>query len=481
MKKRTLPFLLAFIMTLLTLSSVAAAGARAAGELPFDSLTFDCASGGRAGMFTLHGDGTFEGGGYDGDPDGSGRYAYKGAFRDIQRMGADAWKMTCERTESTVSPGRAGETGGDSREEAGGPRPDEVWYLYAPGGLPLYTRWAENVRLAYGDERLKGSFILVPSKDQEALPYAASVKDSERVLSGYGLIAVAMDGGNIYFDPATGTVTDADGYIIAADIPDNVNGVPVRAVGERAFEGCVLLESVTLPEGLETVGEGAFYGCEGLGYLSVPASVESAGAGAFGRCAGLDCVNFGGSAAQWRTLIEKCGDIGLDSHVSVSCAQPCFSDVPDGHWARRYVDHAVINGIMRGVGGGLFLPDGPVDMGTAVTVLARLKNADTGDGPWYAPGMRWAEAGGLTGGKGHAQPVERQELVRMLWLLAGSPASDGTALEKFPDWAQVDRECVTAMSWAVEKGLINGNGAGLAPKGAATRAMYAAVIERFLY
>ena len=47
----------------------------------------------------------------------------------------------------------------------------------------------------------------------------------------------------------------------AMAIPDHINGFPVVEIGERAFEGCEKITSVTLPDTVEVVGEEAFKWC----------------------------------------------------------------------------------------------------------------------------------------------------------------------------------------------------------------------------
>ena len=51
-------------------------------------------------------------------------------------------------------------------------------------------------------------------------------------------ISYAVEGGNIYFDKATGTITDADYEITAANIPSSIDGVTVKTIGESAFFNC---------------------------------------------------------------------------------------------------------------------------------------------------------------------------------------------------------------------------------------------------
>lgn len=77
------------------------------------------------------------------------------------------------------------------------------------------------------------------------------------------------------------TYTSVDGNIInpanadafGADISSNKykNGVgtirfkgKVTKIGDKAFEGCSNLESITIPESVETVGDNPFYGCDNL-------------------------------------------------------------------------------------------------------------------------------------------------------------------------------------------------------------------------
>ena len=61
-------------------------------------------------------------------------------------------------------------------------------------------------------------------------------------------------------------------------------------MGEKAFQGCSGLTSVTLPAGCTSVGNCAFDGCSGLTSVSLPAGCTSVGQRAFGYCCRLTCV-----------------------------------------------------------------------------------------------------------------------------------------------------------------------------------------------
>lgn len=45
------------------------------------------------------------------------------------------------------------------------------------------------------------------------------------------VVAYAVEGGNIYFDKSTATITKSDRYITAANIPSEIGGAPSRASG----------------------------------------------------------------------------------------------------------------------------------------------------------------------------------------------------------------------------------------------------------
>ena len=100
-------------------------------------------------------------------------------------------------------------------------------------------------------------------------------------------------------------------------VPDTYRGLPVVAIGERAFynkntltsvslgknietiraqafENCVQLNSVSLPQGLTSIGERAFQSCRALDDdIVFPDGVTEIGAQAFGYCRALRSVQFG--------------------------------------------------------------------------------------------------------------------------------------------------------------------------------------------
>ena len=92
-------------------------------------------------------------------------------------------------------------------------------------------------------------------------------------------------------------VTGYTGTSTLVTIPATLDGYPVVAIGERAFEG-QKIAAVMLPDGLEAIGWFAFYGCEQLIDVSIPTSVTSIGYAVFDGCESVSIVCASGSYAE---------------------------------------------------------------------------------------------------------------------------------------------------------------------------------------
>lgn len=74
------------------------------------------------------------------------------------------------------------------------------------------------------------------------------------------------------------------------EIPSEINGITVKAIGDGAFSGCNSLIDVTIPEGVESIGPNAFSHCQNLTVISIPSSVCEIGDFAFDNCVKLDSI-----------------------------------------------------------------------------------------------------------------------------------------------------------------------------------------------
>ena len=186
---------------------------------------------------------------------------------------------------------------------------------------------------------------------------------------------------------------------------------------------------------------------------------------------------------------------------SDNCPSKAFSDLDAKAWYHEGVDYALTNGLMNGVGGGKFEPDGQLTRAQLVTVLYRAAGepdtgkqvnpfTDVADDTWYTKAVIWAANNGIVNGvaKNTFAPddsITREQIAAMLYRYAGAEAAKEDKLSAFPDAAKVSDWAKEALNWAVASGLINGvadaNGtASLEPQSTATRAQIATILMRWL-
>jgi hypothetical protein len=111
----------------------------------------------------------------------------------------------------------------------------------------------------------------------------------------------------------------------AVAIPSTINDLPVTSIGDRAFQDCTNLTSVTIPNSVTSIGQDAFYGCTSLTSVSIGNSVSSIGQDAFGGCCSLTNVTIPDSV----TSIGQDAFNGCTSLTSVSIGNSVTS-IGDG-------------------------------------------------------------------------------------------------------------------------------------------------------
>lgn len=80
--------------------------------------------------------------------------------------------------------------------------------------------------------------------------------------------------------------------VIPEKITYNSTEYSVTSIGEKAFNLCTGLTSVSIPESVTSIGGYAFYVCTGLTSVSIPESVTSIGDNAFKACSSLEKVTY---------------------------------------------------------------------------------------------------------------------------------------------------------------------------------------------
>ena len=180
---------------------------------------------------------------------------------------------------------------------------------------------------------------------------------------------------------------------------------------------------------------------------------------------------------------DRCGEkLGEDPKPTYSD----FTDLDPNGWYHDGVNYMIENGMMNGVGNGMFEPNGSVTRAMLVTILYRQAGSPkvTGDNPfedvaagkYYTDAVIWAFQNGIVNGTTPTtfepeEPVTREQIATILYRQAGSPAVTETDLSHFLDASDVSSYAANAVRWAVSEGVIKGSKIGTVAD------VYAAVID----
>ena len=181
----------------------------------------------------------------------------------------------------------------------------------------------------------------------------------------------------------------------------------------------------------------------------------------------------------------------LATAMAFSVAVPTFAadynDVASDAWYANAVADMTARGLMNGVGGNRFDPEGTFTRAQLATVLYRMAGSpavtgedgfsDTQAGAWYSDAVLWAEQNHVVNGIGSGQygpdrATTQEQLVTMLYRDAGEPESDSAG--DASGWA------AKAVSWARTQGLVSVNGLNFEPKTDASRAQIAVIVSQYL-
>ena len=179
------------------------------------------------------------------------------------------------------------------------------------------------------------------------------------------------------------------------------------------------------------------------------------------------------------------------------CPGRKFVDVSAKAWYHLAVDFAVERGLFGGTSANTFEPDAPMTRAMLVTVLWRYEGkpaapantfSDVKAGTWYSDAVSWASANGVVNGVGGNRfdpdgNITREQMAAILYRYCNGKGIDTSkrgSLSGFPDAGKVSSYAQTAMQWTVAEGIIGGSDGMLLPQGNATRAQVATILMRFI-
>ena len=194
-------------------------------------------------------------------------------------------------------------------------------------------------------------------------------------------------------------------------------------------------------------------------------------------------------------LCDRCGEkLGEDPKPTEDVCTP-FTDIDQSAWYHDGVHYMIENGMMNGVGNGMFEPNGDVTRAMLVTILYRQAGSPSVEGKtnpfidvkpnkYYTNAVIWAFHNGIVNGVSPTEfepesYVTREQIATILYRREGAPEVKQD-LSAFVDTDQVSSYANAAMQWAVAKGVIKGDGNRLNAKGDATRAEIATMLMRYL-
>ena len=208
-------------------------------------------------------------------------------------------------------------------------------------------------------------------------------------------------------------------------------------------------------------------------------------------------IGQGGAKVTYASGITLTLDEGemlmLDEDIPLGFAPaptPRFADVPVAAWYSGGIAFVNAHKLFAGTGTG-FSPFMPITYGMLTTVLHRAAGSPEADvqqnGAYYSAGTAWAAETGIAdalGGTAAAgDTMTREQVLALVAAFAaerGMDIADAEAIA-FADESAISEWARDAARWARAKGIIFGKpGNLLDPKGIATRAEVAMILQRFI-
>lgn len=187
-------------------------------------------------------------------------------------------------------------------------------------------------------------------------------------------------------------------------------------------------------------------------------------------------------------------EVGDGTTIKIANNAKEFADVFDTDWFADAVDFVSARGIFNGTSENCFEPEAGMTRGMFAQVLYNLADNPVTtrkstfsdiDGHWAEDAVNWAVENGIVNGYsedifGVDDEITREQIAVMLYRYAAKPETE-VKLDGFDDSNEVSDYAKTAMSWAVESGIITGvTKTTLEPQRIAKRAEVATMLNRAL-
>lgn len=157
-----------------------------------------------------------------------------------------------------------------------------------------------------------------------------------------------------------------------------------------------------------------------------------------------------------------------------------FADVAEKAWYYGSVAYAYNNGLFSGTSETSFTPGAAMTRQMIWMVLTRMDGKNPAN---MAEAKAWAVENKISDGSNPNNEITRGQMAAILYRYAQYKGYDttqgGMAIREFADYDGIPAYAMEALGWTVNTGLMQGSGGKLMPKGNATRAQVAAILQRF--
>lgn len=200
---------------------------------------------------------------------------------------------------------------------------------------------------------------------------------------------------------------------------------------------------------------------------------------------------------------DKTGEINENTSRVVTKAEvdkvvEKYTDIPEQTtWYTEGVSYAVTKGYMTGTSNSSFEPNGHVTRAQIAQILYAAEGKpisygdasfkDVGSGKWYSNAVIWAANCGIVSGYPDKtfrpnEKITREQMVAIMYkytqMKGYNDALNGD-LSKFSDYSKISNYAIPGMKWAVGHRVISGTKVGIEPKGFATRAQVAVILQSY--
>ena len=176
-----------------------------------------------------------------------------------------------------------------------------------------------------------------------------------------------------------------------------------------------------------------------------------------------------------------------------------YADVSPAEWYGAAIDYADVRALMNGTGDGAFSPSSTLTRAMFVTILGRMAGvqedgysgssfSDVESGSWYAPYVEWGAKNGIVNGMGEGifapdSPVTREQMAALITRYADAAGYDlpagVSAVAAFRDAGSISGWAFESVERMRQTGLLSGDPQGnFNPLNGATRAEAATVFMR---